>query len=51
MDEVCRMQANDMDPENFTSVLPIHHLGQTLALFLCQGLQKEIVLVALSSLC
>ena len=38
MDEVSCVEANDVDAQDLSCVLAVHHLCQTLALLLCQSL-------------
>jgi hypothetical protein len=38
MDEICGVQANDMDTQNLPTILPIDQLGHALTLLLSQSL-------------
>ena len=42
VDEVCSMQAHDVDSQDLSCVLAIDHLGHALTLLLCQGLHSYI---------
>ena len=40
MDQVCRVQAEDVDPQDLPRVIAVDHLGHAVALQLCQGLHR-----------
>ena len=48
MNEVSSMQPNNVDAQDLSGVLAVHHLCHSLALLLCQGLQNAHIILVIT---